>query len=181
MKAVRNISTKRVLYLFEEYHIVRITSIGIRSPLLNPDITSDEYEVVVVPNPPNFVPDAMTFDGSWAIADQQMYDDFLAEKARVATEEERQRKIKEIKDQYKTHPPVEVNGVYWNGGPSSASAINGAIQLAQLAGETSVTLWDVNDQNHENISFEEATQIAKAIALAYRGRMFERNSEIAAL
>lgn len=181
MKAVRDKITKQVAYLFDEYHIVRLTPHGMRSPEIDPNITQDEYEVVSAPNPANFVPDLMAFDGGWSIVDEQAYNDALAELSMKAAEAERLRRIEEIKDQYKTHPPVEVNGVLWSGGDSSASAINGAIQLAQAAGESDTTLWDVYDQNHENISFEYAAQIAKSIALAYRTRMLERNNKIAAI
>lgn len=77
--------------------------------------------------------------------------------------------------------PVTIDGVTYNGGDTSAAAISGAVTLAQAAGETDVTLWDVDNVNHAGISFEEAANIAAQIALAYRERMLERNERLAAL
>lgn len=89
--------------------------------------------------------------------------------------------ISEIKKEYaaKAIEPVEVNGILWTGGDGSAAAINGAIMLAQAAGEPDVTLWDYYNINHTGISFEQAQQIAAQIALAYRAVMYERNAKIA--
>jgi hypothetical protein len=89
--------------------------------------------------------------------------------------------ISGIKDEYATKAmePVEVDGILWTGGDSSASAINGAIMLAQVAGESDVTLWDYHNINHPGISFEQAQNIAAQIAIAYRTTMHERNEKIA--
>jgi hypothetical protein len=92
-------------------------------------------------------------------------------------------KIKEIKEYYQliSNQPVSdtILNITWNGGDSSASAINGAISLAEAAGEHDVTLWDINNINHPNIDFTTAKQIAAEIALTYRQIMFERNNKIA--
>ncbi|MDY0212547.1 MAG: DUF4376 domain-containing protein [Desulfuromonadaceae bacterium] len=74
---------------------------------------------------------------------------------------------------------VTVDGITWTGGEQSAAAINGAIELAQAAGEATVTLWDVNNINHLGLSLAQARQIAAQIALVYRGKMYQRNDKIA--
>ncbi len=94
-----------------------------------------------------------------------------------------EQQIAAIKAEYasKSVEPVEVNGITWTGGDGSAAAINGAIMLAQAAGETDVTLWDVDNINHPGISFADAQNIAAQIALAYRSVMYERNEKIKAI
>jgi hypothetical protein len=179
MKAIRHRETKIVIRLYDDTHIVRITDVGLRSPERILDITPDVYEVVTAPEPKIFIPNAMSFDGSWNVANQELYDEIIAEQNAIEEEERKQEKREAIKAQYKTHPPVEVNGILWNGGDGSAAAINGAIQLAQANGEMDVTLWDAYNINHEAISFEQASNIAATIAIAYRERMFERNSKLA--
>jgi hypothetical protein len=166
--------------MFADFHIVRITENGMRSPVRALDIKPDTHEVVTaVPEPEVFVAGAMAYNGEWVITDQTRYDEVVQQRADREADALKDRKRDEIKAQYRTHPPVEVDGIMWNGGDASASAINGAVQLAQAAGETDVTLWDANDVNHPNISFEQAQNIAAQIALAYRQRMFERNQKLA--
>ena len=90
-------------------------------------------------------------------------------------------KINTIKSFYKAYAkePVTVNTVTYNGGDSSASAIKGAIDLAQLNGEFDVTLWDIDNVLHKNISFMDALTIVQTIATQYRNRMFERCMKLA--
>ena len=92
-----------------------------------------------------------------------------------------QAKIATIKSAYKAYSaePVTVDLITYNGGDSSASAINGAIQLAQANTEPDMSLWDVDNVLYAGVSFTDAMLIAQTIATQYRDRMFERSAKIA--
>ena len=79
--------------------------------------------------------------------------------------------------------PVEVplpEGTwFYNGGDGSASAILGAVTLAEALGETTVTLWD-HDNVLRDLSIESAMIAAVAIAKIYREAGYERARKIAA-
>lgn len=75
---------------------------------------------------------------------------------------------------------VTYNEVTYNGGDSSASAINGAIELAQNLGEADVRLWDINNIIR-TYTFEEATTIAAQIAKAYRDAKYNDYQKIEAI
>jgi hypothetical protein len=92
-------------------------------------------------------------------------------------------KIPEINTLYKEKSlfPVTYNDIIWNGGQASATSIVNAIDLAEEIGEITVTLWDYNNVNHPDLTFTEARDIAKAIAVAYRNVMYERNDKIKSL
>lgn len=64
---------------------------------------------------------------------------------------------------------VEVNSITFNGGDGSASAISGAVTLAQKLGESEVKLWDVNNIVR-SFTFEEALNIAAQVAKSYRDK-----------
>ena len=73
---------------------------------------------------------------------------------------------------------VEVNGTIFNGGDASASAISGAVTLAQALSETTVKLWDI-DNNVATYTFEEAMVIASTIAKSYRDIQLSKYENIA--
>lgn len=92
-------------------------------------------------------------------------------------------KIKEIKNDCTANAPVSlevdfidghIETITFNGGDASASAIAGAVTLAQNLGETSVSLWDINNVVHNNIAFSEAMVISAFIAKKWRDDMFKR-------
>ena len=94
--------------------------------------------------------------------------------------------IQNIKDNCTANNPVTLNvtdinntelQVTFNGGDSSASAISGAITLAQSLGETSVGIWDI-DNKITYYSFDMALLISKTIAKVWRDKMFERQNQI---
>lgn len=91
--------------------------------------------------------------------------------------------IQQVKDEATTQSqqPITIESVSWTAGDGSASAIAGAVTLAQNLGETTATLWDADNINHEGVTFEEAASIAAQIAVAWRTIMFERNTKIAAI
>lgn len=98
-------------------------------------------------------------------------------------------KIKEIKDSSTAESPVEVvvdlsdgtqHSIIFNGGDASASAISGAVSLAQNLGETSVKLWDIENVLHE-VSLTEALDISAFIAKEYRNKMYLRQEAIMAV
>ncbi|MDR0477094.1 MAG: hypothetical protein LBH14_04055 [Desulfobulbaceae bacterium] len=78
--------------------------------------------------------------------------------------------------------PVEVGipeGTWrYNGGDASASAILGAVTLAEALGETSVTLWDA-DNVLRQMSLASAMTVAVTIAQTYRAAAYARASAIA--
>jgi len=86
-------------------------------------------------------------------------------------DELKQRKIAEIT--INPTEPVTIGTVIYNGGNSSASAISGAIALAQALGETDVKLWDI-DNNIATYSFDEAQNIAAQIAKEYRDKQLAK-------
>jgi len=69
--------------------------------------------------------------------------------------------------------PVTINTVTYNGGDSSASAISGAVTLAQSLGEANVQLWDINN-TIATYTFTEAQAIAAQIAQAYRDKQIAK-------
>lgn len=85
--------------------------------------------------------------------------------------------IEQVKANSTAMSPVTINDITYNGGDSSASAISGAIQLAQGLGETDVKLWDVNN-TIRTFTFEEAQTVAAQIAKAYRGAKFDDYQKI---
>ena len=78
--------------------------------------------------------------------------------------------------------PVEVpipEGVWrYNGGDGSASAILGAVTLAEALGESTVTLWD-HDNILRGMSLDSAQRVAVAIAATYRVAAYARAEAIA--
>lgn len=80
-----------------------------------------------------------------------------------------------IKNAFNASKPVTLNGITYNGGDSSASAISGAVTLAQALGETTVKLWDYSNVVRE-YSFEEAIAISAQIGKVYRDTMIERQT-----
>lgn len=84
-------------------------------------------------------------------------------------------KEKEIKSTFNASAPIEIDGITYNGGDSSASAISGAVTLAQALGEAEVHLWDFANVVRE-YTFAEAISISAQIGKAYRDKMLERQT-----
>jgi len=78
MQAVREITSKKVVYLFDNNKKVTITEAGLVTPLRALDI-------VEVSTPPvEFVGNKLKFDGGqWEILDQEYYDEKAAERIRA--------------------------------------------------------------------------------------------------
>lgn len=72
---------------------------------------------------------------------------------------------------------VTINDITYNGGDSSASAIAGAVQLAQALGELDVKLWDINN-TIATYTFDEAMAISAQIAKTYRDTQFAKYEKI---
>lgn len=85
MKAVREITSKRVVYLFGDNKKVSITEAGMVTPIRALDIKPDTHEVVEAPTPlVEFVGNKLKFDdGRWEILDQEYYDKKTAERVRA--------------------------------------------------------------------------------------------------
>lgn len=70
-----------------------------------------------------------------------------------------------IRRQYKAaieEDYIDANGMAWNGGEGSANSINGAINLAKNKGESTVELYN-KDNQAVNLSLEQAIVLAVAI------------------
>lgn len=85
MQAVREIRSKKVVYLFDNNKKVTITEAGLVTPLRALDIKPDTHEVVEVSTPSvEFVGNKLKFDnGQWEILDQEYYDEKAAERVRA--------------------------------------------------------------------------------------------------
>jgi len=85
MQAVREITSKKVVYLFDNNKKVTITEAGLVTPLRALDIKPDTHEVLEVSTPPvEFVGNKLKFDGGqWEILDQEYYDEKAAERVRA--------------------------------------------------------------------------------------------------
>lgn len=93
-------------------------------------------------------------------------------------------KTTEINNNNPAYNPVTltVNGqsITFNGGDASASAIAGAVDLAQKLGETNVKLWDIENVMRD-FSFDDAMLISASIAKVWRDAMYERNNKLLAI
>lgn len=110
-------------------------------------------------------------DGVWTAQYEVFYVDIDEAKARLSSI---------VKRNTLSDSPVTINDITYNGGDSSASAIAGAIQLAQTLGETTVKLWDINNVIRE-YTFEEAMNVFTQIAKSYRDAMLKRQDTIMAI
>jgi len=90
----------------------------------------------------------------------------------------KQTKINLVKASTVSDTPVVCDDITYNGGVESANAINGAIQLAQLNGEETLDIWDLNDVVR-NFTIPDALVICKDIGLPYRTVMLARQAKIA--
>jgi hypothetical protein len=108
------------------------------------------------------------------------------EDLKVQREQEsvKQEAINEIKASCTAYDSVTLivggQDITFNGGDSSASAISGAVELANSLGETTVGIWDINNKVH-TLSIVDAFEVAKQIALKYRTDMYNRQNQITAL
>ena len=94
-------------------------------------------------------------------------------------------KIQEIKSTTISNAPVTINhatygDITYNGGDVSASAINGAITLAQMNGSSVIKLWDYYDKLRDYTELE-AFEIGKEIANDYKDVMEIRQNRITAV
>lgn len=100
----------------------------------------------------------------------------------VLTEREKEKQLALIHEIFEmdANAPVEVNGVFYNGGESSASAISGAVALAQALGETDVLIAGY-DNVARRMSFEDALYVAAMIGKAWRSAYFVKQASKVAL
>lgn len=93
-------------------------------------------------------------------------------------------KVTEINNSNPANNPVTLTvnsqSITFNGGDASASAIVGAVDLAQKLGETSVKLWDIENVMRD-FSFDDAMLISASIAKVWRDAMYERNNKLLAV
>lgn len=86
----------------------------------------------------------------------------------------KQTKINKLKSIYlqESTSSVSYKNIVYKGGKSSASAIAGAVQLAQSLKETSATIIDIDDKENE-LTFEEAMELSALIAKPWRAAFFK--------
>lgn len=82
-------------------------------------------------------------------------------------------KLSSIQVTYQTESikPISYKEVLYKGGDTSASAIAGAVQLAQSLGESNVKIIASDDSTNE-MSFDEALELSGLIAKAWRTAFF---------
>ena len=73
--------------------------------------------------------------------------------------------------------PVVCLGHTWNGGQDSASYIQGAVNLAQALGESTVTITDIANVGH-TMSFADALAISATIGKAFRDAFFKKQAAL---
>lgn len=83
--------------------------------------------------------------------------------------------IRQAFDSAQNAPVTDSNGNVWNGGFDSALKINGAVQLAQIAGSTSITLYDINNVPHQ-MTIAQAQAVAMAVGAAYQAAFARKQS-----
>lgn len=134
------------------------------------DIKPTKHELINVGFPPDFIGHHYTYDESegW-------------KRTELGIERLREITIKKIKEKAreKSTLPVTINNITYNGGDSSAAAINGACNIAEVNGETVVVLWDYYNVNAE-YDLQTAKNIALTIANTYSSVMYERNDKLKA-
>ena len=87
------------------------------------------------------------------------------------------KKIEFLKQTYNAELPVMFKEMYFNGGQSSASSIMSAVTLSQVLGDTSVGIWNLNNEVIQ-LTHAEATELAKIIGKEYRDAMYKRQKII---
>jgi len=102
------------------------------------------------------------WDGeSWNISLEDKLKDAKAEKIKIA---------KQIYEKESTKS-FSFKNTFFKGGDESASAIAGAVTLANALGETKVNIIDINDKSIE-LTFDEALILSASIAKQWRDAFF---------
>jgi len=113
-----------------------------------------------------------TFDGTQV---NKVYDIVV-----IPLDDLKANKIQALKEKTNLSAPVTIGLVTYNGGESSASAIMGGVNLANLNQETNISIWDINDTVRV-YSITDAMSIVNTIALAYRDSVLTRQNKITAI
>lgn len=69
--------------------------------------------------------------------------------------------------------PVPANGTEWSGGMDSALAIDGAVRLAEQMGQTTIDLFDY-ENNAVAVDIETGRSIAAAVAADYQSKLAKK-------
>jgi hypothetical protein len=72
-------------------------------------------------------------------------------------------------------PLTDQNNVTWNGGYTSASKINGAIQVQQMKSKTTVDLFDIDNVKH-TLSIADAQQVALLLGDDYQVKFAQKQA-----
>lgn len=99
----------------------------------------------------------------------------LLEQAKVS-------KLQQIEDDYivSEEQTVEVSGVVYYGGMSSAEAIDSYVRLNRLAGNTTHNIWDVNGVEH-SLTDSEVDGVILAIGIQASANKFTKKNRKVAL
>lgn len=88
MKAIRDINTKLVSYLFSDGEEIELTENGMKAGQIKAlDIRSTTHEVITVPAPERWSGGMWKYDDGWIVANQDLYDSvFASDKADKSAE-----------------------------------------------------------------------------------------------
>lgn len=92
------------------------------------------------------------------------------------------RRSQAIRDAYEAAclDPVPALGVAWNGGFDSAIKLDAAMRLAQAAGTTDVTFFDVDNVGHP-LAFQDALKVVVTVAADYQTKLARKQACMAAI
>lgn len=77
-------------------------------------------------------------------------------------------------------PVTDSNGITWNGGFQSAIRLDAAKRLAETAGQTTVTFYDVDNIGH-SLSIADATSVVMQVAEAFQTKYAAKQAALSAL
>ena len=88
-------------------------------------------------------------------------------------------KIQDIQNNFNvsSNLPITIGLKTYNGGKDSASSIMAGIDLANLNLETSIEIWDINNEV-AIYSIADAMHIVKTIALDYRAKILAKQAKV---
>ncbi|MDX1464134.1 MAG: hypothetical protein R3215_00345 [Halomonas sp.] len=94
--------------------------------------------------------------------------------------EQKRGQVRQAARQAKEAPVTDSAGVTWAGGFDSALKIKAAADLAEFAGAATITLYDVDDVEHE-VTLDQAKAIAALIGGTYQQKLGAQKAALRAL
>ncbi len=118
-------------------------------------------------------------DGENIVLSAQEESDLRAEWAAYEFISSKEAKEKEIMSAFKAAESVNIGylGVTYSGGRSSAVSIKESLDLSQLAGLTTVDVYDINMDSYQ-LTIAEAQTLVLTIAVTVKANIFKRNAKL---